>query len=65
MESVKSIKKFNKAIDHANELLNTNIDDRSDCDQVEHVANEILKNKDAKGSKRIIAKIFKHLVDSI
>lgn len=63
--SVKSVKNFNKAINNANELLNTNIDDRCDYDQVEHVANAILKDKDAKGSKRIIAKIFKHLLNSI
>lgn len=63
--SIKSVKRFNKAINSASDLLSINIIDRCDYDKVEYVANEIIKDNETKGVAKVIAKVLKHLVDSI
>lgn len=61
--SVKAIRNFNKTFDNGADLLSSEIKNRSDNDKIEHVANEIIADKEVKGPAKIVAKIIKNLLD--
>lgn len=61
--SVKAIKGFNKTFDNGNVLLSSEIENRSDYDRIEYVANEMITDKELKGPVKFIAKIIKKLLD--
>lgn len=63
--SIKSIKKFNHTLNNASNLLSSSIKERCDYDQIENIADNIIKDNNTKGLAKIISKIIKNLINSI
>lgn len=63
--SIKSIKKFNFVLNNGGNLLNSSVKERCDYDQIENLANNIIKDDNAKGFAKLISKILKHFINSI
>lgn len=65
LPSLKCIKKFNASLKNANQLLLTSMQNRCDYDRIEAVANSIVKDENAKGTAKGIAKVIKYFINSI
>lgn len=60
--SIKAIRAFNNTFANGNELLSSELENRSDYDKVEYVANEIIADDEVKGPLNLMAKIIKHML---